>query len=739
MTVGPADLLGMPLGDFRAVREVGRGGMGVVYEAEQISLRRRVALKVLPLTAALDPRQLQRFQNEAQAAAHLHHPHIVPVYAVGCERGVHYFAMQFVEGQPLSALIASLRRREEDERRRTEERTAEGACSPEPDGPAADTAAFALRDSTWRALSSSGICHSSFFRAVARLGVQAAEALEHAHQQGVVHRDVKPANLLLDGHGHLWVTDFGLARLPNEVGLTRTGDLVGTLRYMSPEQVVARRGLVDQRADVYALGATLYELLTLTPACPGRDREEILHQLTREEPRPPRRLNQAVPPDLQTVVLQALEKRPEDRYATAQELADDLKRFLEDRPIRARPPTLFQRVARWLRRHSALAGAAAAVLLVAVVALGVSTALLRVKHEEVVAERNQKEQQRLAAEQNAEQATRNAEQARQQQRRAQQNLWEILHALDGYLTVLDELYADPTRRGEAVGRLEAVLRSLRAAAEDNEGEPTAWYHAARAYRRVGAIHRKLGRPAEAEQALRRAVGLLEQVRRTYESDPGFREEVRRIAPRDRRMVWTRVPAGLAADGTKPVPTRSTFVDVTGPFEFTNELAACQHELGQALRSLGRPEEAVTAHRRALDLLAPPPSLDTSRTVDYLRQASEYRLELGLALSAAGRPDEANAEFGQYPLPWQELTARVPTAVRSAGAFAGQYRALGRNQEAAGRLVEAARAYREALAVYQQFLAGAPPAVRASWAGNYEEARQDLARVSALLVPPILIP
>src|SRR5262249_18923203 len=152
------------------------------------------------------------------------------------------------------------------------------------------------------------------------------------------------------------------------------------------------------------------------------------------------------------VVLQALEKRPEDRYATAQELADDLKRFLEDRPIRARPPTLFQRVARWLRRHSALAGAAAAVLLVAVVALGVSTALLRVKHEEVVAERNQKEQQRLAAEQNAEQATRNAEQARQQQRRAQQNLWEILHALDGYLTVLDELYADPARRGEAVGR-----------------------------------------------------------------------------------------------------------------------------------------------------------------------------------------------------------------------------------------------------------------------------------------------
>jgi tetratricopeptide (TPR) repeat protein len=181
------------------------------------------------------------------------------------------------------------------------------------------------------------------------------------------------------------------------------------------------------------------------------------------------------------------------------------------------------------------------------------------------------------------------------------------------------------------------------------------------------------------------------------------------------------------------------VDVTGPVEFANELAACQHEVGQALRSLGRPEEAVTAHRRALDLLAPPPSPDTSRTVDYLRQASEYRLGLGLALSAAGRPDEASAEFGQYPLPWQELTTRVPTAVRSAGAFAGLYRDLGRNREAAGRLVEAARAYREALAVYQQFLAGAPPAVRASWGGKYEEARQDLARVSALLVTPILIP
>src|SRR5207302_26171 len=208
-----------------------------------------------------------------------------------------------------------------------------------------------VRHSTLDLLSSLGIRNSSFSRTVANLAVQAAEALEHAHQFAVIHRDIKPANLLVDAGGRLWITDFGLAHCQSQPGLTMTGDVVGTLRYMSPEQALAKRVALDARTDVYSLGATLYELLTLEPAYNGRNREEVLRQIAFEEPRLPSRLNKAVPPELETIVLKAMAKSPEERYATAQELADDLKRFLEDKPIRARRPTLVQRVKKWARRH----------------------------------------------------------------------------------------------------------------------------------------------------------------------------------------------------------------------------------------------------------------------------------------------------------------------------------------------------------------------------------------------------
>jgi serine/threonine protein kinase/Flp pilus assembly protein TadD len=377
------------LGDFRIVREVGRGGMGVVYEAEQVSLGRRVALKVLPFAGALDPRQLQRFKTEAQAAACLQHTSIVPVYYVGCERGVHFYAMQYIDGQPLAAVIKDLRQLAGTE-----------AKGPGPGEPGEESLAHACASGRWAppraaaagepttayapaapaagtATQAAGLLSTEpsvrtaeYFRTVARLGVQAAEALEHAHEQGVIHRDVKPGNLLLDGRGHLWVTDFGLARLQTDAGLTMTGDLVGTLRYMSPEQALAQRVVIDHRTDLYSLGATLYELLTLQPAFTGTDRQELLRQIAFEEPRPSRRLNKAIPAELETVVLKALEKNPADRYGTAQELADDLRRFLEDKPIWARRPTLWQRAVKWARRHRPVVGAVAAVLLLALATAG---------------------------------------------------------------------------------------------------------------------------------------------------------------------------------------------------------------------------------------------------------------------------------------------------------------------------------------------------------------------------------
>ena len=349
----PIDL-GTPLGDFRLLREIGRGGMGVVYEAEQLSLGRRIALKVLPFALTLDSRQLQRFKNEARAAAHLHHTNIVPIYSVGCEHGVHFYAMQFIEGQPLSDVIHELRQLAGRGAVGSAPRTNQpgriflhprplafrplwisGDREPERRETQAGEIATTPRIAGTSLPSTSG---RAFFQTVARFGLQTAEALEHAHQLGVIHRDIKPANLLLDVNGHLWVTDFGLAQVQSDVALTTTGDLVGTLRYMSPEQALARRGVVDHRTDIYSLGATLYELLTLEPAFTGSDRQELLRQIAEDEPRPLRRQDRSIPIDLETIVLKAMAKRVEDRYLTAQELADDLRRFLDQKPIRARRP-----------------------------------------------------------------------------------------------------------------------------------------------------------------------------------------------------------------------------------------------------------------------------------------------------------------------------------------------------------------------------------------------------------------
>jgi WD40 repeat protein len=341
----PADRASAPqesalgqLGDYLLLREVGRGGMGVVYEAEQRSLSRRVALKVLPLAGALDPRQLQRFHNEALMASQLHHPHIVDVFGAGCDRAVHYYAMRYIEGQTLAERIARMR----------------------------------VDDPTWG---------PEAFRAAAAIAAQVAEALDYAHEHGIVHRDIKPSNIILDAGGQAWVTDFGLARLQQQVRLTESGDLLGTLRYMSPEQALARRDVLDHRTDIYALGATLYELLTLRHAVPGDDRQEVLKRIAFEEPPWPRLLNRAIPLDLEAIVLKAMAKAPEERYATAQELADDLHRFVNDQPVQARRPTRFQQAVNWVRRHwqplTATAVATLLMLALAVVLLVLSNVHIR--------------------------------------------------------------------------------------------------------------------------------------------------------------------------------------------------------------------------------------------------------------------------------------------------------------------------------------------------------------------------
>jgi serine/threonine protein kinase/Tfp pilus assembly protein PilF len=371
----PSDL--RVLGDFHLLREIGRGGMGVVHEAQQVSLNRRVALKVLPFAAIGQEKALQRFYNEVRAAAALDHPHIVSVYSVGEDRGVHFYAMQLVRGSSLAEVIERMRtasvangplsvaevgRADIDHEPMTVDLPATGS------GPR--TTALAEADTEHAALSTLGDAGGTvFYRAAARLGEQAALALACAHDQGVLHRDVKPSNLLIDADGKLFVTDFGLARIQTDAGITLTGDLVGTLRYMAPEQLLAKRAVVDHRADVYSLGATLYELLALVPAFHEPDRSELLRQISLEEPRPLRKHDRRIPAELETIVGKSMAKVPEERYQTAHDLARDLRAFLDNRPIRATPPTLLGRAKKWARRNRPIVWASAAALLVSALAI----------------------------------------------------------------------------------------------------------------------------------------------------------------------------------------------------------------------------------------------------------------------------------------------------------------------------------------------------------------------------------
>ncbi len=392
------------LGDYRILREVGHGGMGIVYEAEQESLGRHVALKVLLTHSLLDPKQLQRFHREARAAARLHHTNIVPVYGVGEHGGFHYYIMQFIQGQGLDQVLGELKRLKEIQG--GDGRAAEGSAAAaaqglltgrftaggkgggetageanapdgllegsEPARPGPSPTADSTSSSTIHLpgqTEHSALTHSSrqYFQSVARIGVQVAEALAYAHSQGILHRDIKPSNLLLDTQGTVWVTDFGLAKAAADGDLTHTGDIVGTLRYMAPERF---NGQSDVRSDLYSLGLTLYELLTLRPAFDEANRNRLIQQVMHDEPPRPRRLNPAVPRDLETIVLKGITRDPAQRYQTPRELADDLRRFVEDRPIRARRAGAGERLWRWCRRNPALASMMAMVQIALLSLLG---------------------------------------------------------------------------------------------------------------------------------------------------------------------------------------------------------------------------------------------------------------------------------------------------------------------------------------------------------------------------------
>ena len=332
-------------GDYELLRELGRGGMGVVYAARQVSLDRVLALKLLAPRRGSEA-DVQRFLREAVAAAGLDHPNLVPIYEVGEHEGRHYYGMKLIDGGSLALHAPRLK-----------------------DDP----------------------------RAAAALVAQVAQAVHYAHERGVLHRDLKPANVLLDRRGTPYVADFGLARrVDGEAGLTASGAVMGTPAYMAPEQAEGRREAVTTAADVYGLGAILYELLAGRPPFPGDSVLGVLARVRDAEPEPPSRANPRAPRDLQTIALKCLEKAPRDRYPSAAALADDLERWLDGRPIAARPASPRVRLAKWAARRPSVA--ALLVACVVAVAAGGLAAWGLVRSGRLGESARQSEQRRRLAE-----------------------------------------------------------------------------------------------------------------------------------------------------------------------------------------------------------------------------------------------------------------------------------------------------------------------------------------------------
>ena len=406
------------MGEYLLVREIGRGGMGIVFEARHTQMRRRVALKVLPRSATDKPAYLDRFMTEARSAGQLHHTNIVPVFEIGEQDGLHFYAMQYIHGDNLDRVIKDLRKLrlgisragdthdgfesktaarlvenkqaddgfagsqtlealssilandllDEDASKfaeTTDRSTAQANCGPETDAQGSGSSSRLKRKTSREPLSEpagsggsgtilsvetttgSQLGTNSYYHRVAAIGAQVAEALQYAHSQGVLHRDIKPANLILDTSGNVWITDFGLAKLEHDA-ITMTGDVIGTLRYMAPERFDGR---ADSRSDVYSLGLTLYELCTLQTAFDGVGADIVRDVDSQSTVVPPRRIDEAIPRDLETIILKAIEPRPDKRYSTAGAMSEDLRLLLADRPIKARRPSVFEQAWRVCRRN----------------------------------------------------------------------------------------------------------------------------------------------------------------------------------------------------------------------------------------------------------------------------------------------------------------------------------------------------------------------------------------------------
>jgi serine/threonine protein kinase len=688
------------IGDYCLVRELGRGGMGIVYEAWQMSLRRRVALKVLPFTAAHDAKQIGRFKNEAQAAAQVQHPSIVPIFAVGEEQGVHFYVMQLIAGLSLTKWL--------------EERRGPGNAGANTSAPDHDSISAAET--------------ADHVRVVAQLGIQAAEALHAAHEYGVVHRDVKPSNLLLDDQGKLWITDFGLARCRENEGLTQSGDILGTMRYMSPEQALGRTELIDHRTDVYSLGVTLYELATLVHPAAGASDLQLYFDRGRANIKPLQYWNRQIPVDFQTVVMKAVSEFPQERYSTAAQLAADLQRFLDGKPILASPPTLATRASKWAKRHRRVLVTAS---LVAMVGLLAHTLML----------------------------TREQASTRRALDRARASLQQAHSVLDRLTQLGDQLAAIPGAEGVRQQLLQDSVSFYRQFEEQANDDAYLADETALAHNKLGGLAEKMGdrdlaleyytkacrmwedrvaeQPSNAEflrnlAVCRNNLGmLLSELGRASESIDLLRKACRiqrGLLAKDARshrlavdlatthsnlgMIFTQT--GSLEDATKEFSEAIEIQEPLAKVSSDNEvllrsLAATYNNFGAAIEKTDV-DRAAEAYQKAIALQR---RLVKTNPVNRIHQADLARTYNNLGYLSSRRTDWKKAElcYSDAIRIQQNLVKASPFAAAYRRDLAISYNNLGMAQTRSAGLKQAELSFREAVRLQQQLLRAQPKDVQ----------------------------
>lgn len=714
------------VGGFRVIREVGRGGMGVVFEAEEVALGRHVALKVLPRSALLSKRRLDRFQREAGTAASLHHTNIVPVYSVGEDQGLHFYAMQLIDGVGLDVVIREF-------------------CK--------------HGRSTWATPRPST---SEWFRLVAEMGMNVAGALGYAHSRGTLHRDIKPANLLVDRAGTIWVTDFGIAKAVGQSTLTGSGDLIGTLQYMPPEQ---SDGIYDARGDVYSLGLTLYELLTLTRAFAADSPAALLKEMDRGHAPRATQIVPGIPKDLETIVSKAMSRTPAHRYETAWALEEDLRRFLDGRVIRARRVSTPGQVWRWCKRNRMVASMASlAMIAVCIAALVGWMGLLQTRSS--------------------------LKRTEEERTRAESNLALSLQAFDDIFDAIagqslgDRLIAefnDPDKApaqpspvsAQNAAMLEQLVDFYDRFAEANRNNPMLQRATARAHRRVGEINLALGRFELAQQSFTHAMVILSKrpVAETAVERAGVLNsqgtvfallgEVKEAVevhdqalsilneaseePEEARILYEKIRScerlGVLASG----PDRRTGRRPPGEMDrgvFSPESAASHFDeaialsekliarkpdepeshlmLATGLRGLSLVTRYTPRHQESVECLSRAKGI-LQDLIEKDPKSATYRFELAELMASmdtrALLPDEIDStlqEFEKASRLLEELNQDHPNIPRYEASLARIHGYIGDIQRQADRDEESVSSYRESIRLHSQLLKKRPNLVVVRW-------------------------